>query len=80
MRLANGDQRVSDAELCSAGVPTLGLVGTRDPYVDEFRELAQCMPKLRLVEIEGATHEDAPARREFRDALLAFLRSHGHAD
>ena len=80
VRLANGDQRVSDAELCSAGVPTLGLVGTRDPYVDDFRELAQCMPKLRLVEIEGATHEDAPARREFRDALLAFLRSHCHAD
>ena len=68
------DQVVSDAALAAAGVPTLGLVGSRDEYRDAFRELARVMPQLTLVEIEGAAHGQALERAEFRDALLAFLQ------
>ena len=74
VRLANRDQVVSDAALAAAGVPTLGLVGSRDEYRDAFRELARVMPQLTLVEIEGAAHGQALERAEFRDALLAFLQ------
>jgi pimeloyl-ACP methyl ester carboxylesterase len=76
LRLANADQVVSDEALAAANVPTLGLVGSNDRYRDEFRALAKAMAQLTLVEIEGATHDDAPKRAEFRDALIAFLESH----
>jgi pimeloyl-ACP methyl ester carboxylesterase len=76
LRLANADQLVSDEALAASNVPTLGLVGSNDRYRDEFRALAKRMPQLTLVEIDGATHDDAPSRAEFREALLAFLESH----
>jgi pimeloyl-ACP methyl ester carboxylesterase len=57
-------------------VPLLGIVGTLDPYAASFRALAARVPQLRLVTIEGATHGTAPARSEFREAVLAFLAEH----
>lgn len=76
LRLANREQVVSDEALRAAGVATLGLVGNRDGYLDEFRELAKTMPHLELVQIAGAAHDEALARPEFREALLAFLHTH----
>ena len=76
LRLANADQVVSDEVLAATGVPTLGLVGSEDAYRDEFRALAKAMPQLTLVEIDGAGHDDAPSRAEFRDALIAFVDAH----
>jgi pimeloyl-ACP methyl ester carboxylesterase len=76
LRRASRGQVVTDEALAAANVPTLGLVGSRDRYLDAFRELGKAMPQLTLVEIEGATHDDALARAEFREALLAFLGAH----
>jgi pimeloyl-ACP methyl ester carboxylesterase len=76
LRLANADQVVSDEALAGANVPTLGLVGSNDRYRDAFRELCKCMPGMVLVEIEGATHDDALVRAEFREALIAFATAH----
>ena len=75
-RRANRDQVVSDDALRNAGVPILGLVGSRDAYRGAFSALAKAMPPLTLVEIDGAAHDDALARAEFREALLAFLHEH----
>ena len=76
IRRSNRDQRVEDAALAAVSVPLLGIVGTLDPYAASFRALAASVPRLRLVTIEGATHNGAPARREFREAVLAFLAEH----
>jgi pimeloyl-ACP methyl ester carboxylesterase len=75
VRLANREQVVSDAQIAAALVPMLGLVGSNDDYLAQFRELAKALPQLALVVIEGATHGDACARPEFREALLAFLQA-----
>jgi pimeloyl-ACP methyl ester carboxylesterase len=71
---------VTDTALAAANVPTLGLVGTEDRYLDAFREVATRMPQLTLVTIDGATHDDAPSRAAFRDALVGFLQSHPGGD
>ena len=76
LRRANRDQVVSDAALAATGVPTLGVVGSRDDYRAEFRALADAMPQLTLVEIAGAAHGEALAQDDFRAALLTFLDAH----
>ena len=76
VRRANRDQVVGDDALSNAAVPILGLVGSRDAYRDAFIALAKSLPQLELIEIDGATHDDALPRAEFREALLAFLDAH----
>lgn len=76
LRRANADQVVGDDALAAANVPTLGVVGTNDRYLDEFHALAKRMRQLTLVTIDGATHDDAPSRAGFREALVAFLQTH----
>jgi pimeloyl-ACP methyl ester carboxylesterase len=79
VRRSNRDQVVSDADLAAVGVPTLGIVGTEDPYIASFREVARVMPNVRVVVIEGATHNGVPARREFARAVDDFARMHAPA-
>ena len=74
IRRSNRAQVVDDAELGRAAVPTLGIVGSRDPYLEDFRSLARVMPALTVETIEGATHGNAVARPEFVTILRAFLR------
>jgi pimeloyl-ACP methyl ester carboxylesterase len=74
IRRSNRAQVVDDATLARVAVPTLGIVGTRDPYLDDFRSLARVMPALSVQTIEGATHGDAVARPEFATILRDFLR------
>jgi len=76
VRRSNPDQVVTEAEMAAVTVPTLGIVGTSDPYLREFEALKQVMPQLELVTIPGASHGSAPGTPQFRDALLAFLRAH----
>ena len=76
IRRSNRAQVVDDAELARVAVPTLGIVGTRDPYVDDFRSLARLMPALTVATIDGATHGNAVARREFVTLLRTFLGAH----
>jgi pimeloyl-ACP methyl ester carboxylesterase len=76
MRRANHDQVVNDAALAAVHVPTLGIVGSRDPYLAQFQSLADCMRALALVVIEGATHADAAGHPQFVSALRSFLAAH----
>jgi pimeloyl-ACP methyl ester carboxylesterase len=76
LRRSNPAQAVTLAQMAAVAVPTLGLVGTADPYLSQFQELRAAMPQLQLVNIEGASHGSAPGRPEFVQAVLAFLRAH----
>jgi pimeloyl-ACP methyl ester carboxylesterase len=73
VRRSNRDQVVTEAQMASVKVPTLGIVGSDDPYLADFRALAHVMPQLELVVIDGATHGSTPAHPELTRAMLAFL-------
>jgi pimeloyl-ACP methyl ester carboxylesterase len=76
VRRSNSAQVVTLAQMAAVTVPTLGLVGTADPYLGQFKELRARMPQLTLVTIESASHGSAPGRPEFAQAILGFLRAH----
>ena len=76
VRRSNPDQVVTEGQMRAVAVPSLGIVGTADPYLREFRQLKAVMPQLELVTIEGASHVAAPGRPEFIRALLRFLAAH----
>ena len=57
-------------------VPTLVLVGERDPAMSDVAALAAVMPNVEVVEIPGATHGGARRDPLFRDSLLSFLGEH----
>jgi pimeloyl-ACP methyl ester carboxylesterase len=71
------DLLVPDATMIALPVPTLGIVGLQDPAARDFIELKRVMPRLvRMIAIEGATHETAVASPDFATALMYFLRYH----
>jgi uncharacterized protein YndB with AHSA1/START domain len=80
LRTASADPQrndlvVSDETMIALPVPTLGLVGMQDAAMRDFVELKRLMPRLvRMVAIENATHESAPASPDFTVAILYFLR------
>lgn len=76
VRRSNPAQVVTLAQMAAVTVPTLGLVGTADPYLGSFFELRARMPQLKLVTIENASHGLAPGRPEFAQAILVFLHAH----
>lgn len=64
-----------DAAMVALPVPTLGIVGTLDPALRDFLALKPRMPRfVRMVSIEGATHENATASSDFGVALAYFMR------
>jgi pimeloyl-ACP methyl ester carboxylesterase len=76
VRRSNPDQVVPLETLARVPMPVLGVVGTADPYLGDFRRLKAAMPRMELVTIEGASHGNAASRPEFREALLRFLAAH----
>ncbi len=76
VRRSNRTQVVTAAQMRAVSVPTLGLVGTADPYLAGYQRLHNWMPQLQLVTIAGATHASAQGRPEFKAALLDFLSAH----
>lgn len=76
VRRSNPDQVISMEELARVPMPTLGIVGTADPYLRDFERLKAAMPGLDLVTIPGASHGSATRTPEFRAALLRFLQAH----
>ena len=80
LRRSTPAQVVTETAMRAVTVPTLGIVGTSDPYVEDFLRLEGIMPQLELVTIDGADHATAPGRAEFRDALTAFLARRASAD
>lgn len=63
VRRSNSDQVVTKAQMRAVSIPTLGIVGTANPYLREFEELRAVMPQLKLVTIEGASHGSTPGDR-----------------
>ena len=55
VRRSNPDQVVAIEALAAVPMPTLGIVGTADPYLRDFQRLKAAMPKLDLVTIPGAS-------------------------
>ncbi len=75
-RRGGGNLLITPAEVAAVRVPTLGVVGTADPYLAEFRALKELNPAIELVTIEGASHSTAPGRPELAEAILRFLAAH----
>jgi len=73
VRRSNRDQSVTLEQMGVVRVPLLGIVGSRDPYLDGFQRLKAAAPKMKLVVVEGGSHGTTPETTEFRDTLLAFL-------
>ena len=69
------DQAVTPDQVRAIRVPTLGVVGSRDPYLPGFQELKKLRPAMKLVVIEGATHGTAMRAPEFLSAVREFLKS-----
>jgi pimeloyl-ACP methyl ester carboxylesterase len=74
-RRSNREQVFATEALARVDVPVLGIVGSEDPYLASYAELAAVMPQMKLVTIEGADHASAVGAPQFIAALAAFLRS-----
>jgi pimeloyl-ACP methyl ester carboxylesterase len=62
------------ARLSSIRIPVLIAVGTRDERVGSPRDLAALIPDSRVVDIVGRDHMLATGDRQFKAAVLEFLR------
>jgi pimeloyl-ACP methyl ester carboxylesterase len=67
---------ISADNLRANTVPTLALVGERDPTKSDVERLANVMSHLDVIEIPEATHMTAPMDRKFIENLVAFLDKH----
>lgn len=71
-----GQQAISPAQAAAVRVPTLGIVGSDDPFLPSMEELRRLRPGLKLVVVEGATHggERGIVRRaELVSSLREFI-------
>ena len=60
-------------------VPTVGIVGSLDGYLADFKDMQALRPDMRLVVIDGASHggpKGAMARPEFLAAVRELLIAH----
>jgi pimeloyl-ACP methyl ester carboxylesterase len=74
-----GELAVTDAQMASVRVPTLGIVGSADPSLADMNQLKAIMPSLKVVIINGATHgaeRGALRRPEFVAAVREFIAVH----
>lgn len=67
------DLAVTREQLNANKIPTLTIVGGADALRREAEALKEAMPSLELVVVDGGTHTSVIFRREFLDALKAFL-------
>jgi pimeloyl-ACP methyl ester carboxylesterase len=73
------DLAVTFDQVRAITVPTLGVVGSLDGYLADFKELQTLRPTMRLVVIDGASHggpKGAMARPQFVAAVREFLAAH----
>lgn len=77
LRRSNPAQVVSEVQMRPVAVPTLGVVGSEDPYHKDFVKLRGWMAQLKLVVIPGATHDSAARHPSFRRAVLEFIGGMG---
>jgi pimeloyl-ACP methyl ester carboxylesterase len=67
---------VTEASLRANRVPTLAIIGEKDPLKEGVDELQACMSNLKVVVIEGADHLTTFTQPKFIGALRDFLGSH----
>jgi pimeloyl-ACP methyl ester carboxylesterase len=73
---AYADLEVSEESLKNNAVPTLVIVGDKDPEKPTADELKSVMKNLRVVVIRDADHFSAGQRPEFVRSTLEFLETH----
>jgi len=73
VRRSNREQVVTAAQMAAVAVPVLGIVGSVDAYLADFRALEKLIPRMQLVVINDATHGSVPHQPEFAGALREFL-------
>lgn len=66
--------RLSDDEVKKIDVPTLCIVGDRDPLAESARLLEGQRKGLKMCYIKKADHMNAFEKPQFRDEVLAFLK------
>jgi pimeloyl-ACP methyl ester carboxylesterase len=71
---------VADDKLKANRVPTLALIGARDPLKKGVDDLKGPMANLRVVVIDEAGHVDAFTRPQFIQELREFLDKHRQRD
>ena len=67
---------VPEEKLRANKVPTLALIGEIDPLKESVDALAEVMPNLEVIVVNGADHMNAPTRPEFINGLKEFLAAH----
>lgn len=75
---ASKDLSITPAQAASVKVPTLGVVGSLDGYLNDFHALKKLRSDLKLVVIDGASHggdRGAMRRPEFVAAVREFISS-----
>ena len=75
---ATPDQVITLEQVAAVKVPTMAIIGTADPVIENVNKLKKAMPKLKVVTIEGATHSGdrgAYNRPEFIQAVQEFLKA-----
>ena len=75
---AQKDRVTTPAQIAAVKVPTLGIVGTLDVYLADFKDLKKIRPDVQLVVIDDATHggaRGAGRRPEFIAAVREFIAS-----
>ena len=67
---------VAEESLRNNPVPTLAVIGDKDPRKVTVDALQGVMTNLRIVVIEGADHAEAYGRPEFIEHVIEFLAEH----
>jgi pimeloyl-ACP methyl ester carboxylesterase len=73
------DLAVTTEQVKAIAVPTVGIVGSLDGYLADFKEMQGLRPSMKLVVIDGATHggpKGAMVRPEFLAAVRELISSH----
>jgi len=71
---------VTDKDLSNFQIPTVAIIGSKDPYLSRVNDLKALMPKMKVVVIDGATHRTAHRRPEFVEAARAIMADHRTKD
>lgn len=81
LRRSHADQVIAPAAAASVMVPTLAIVGSRDPLKADLDALQARRPSIEYVVVDSATHSGVRGiltRAETLSALRAFLGRHEH--
>jgi pimeloyl-ACP methyl ester carboxylesterase len=67
---------ITPTQAAAVKVPTLGIVGSLDPYMAGMRELKKLRPAMTLLVVEGATHGSILRQVQATSAIRESIASH----